>query len=110
MQVHISVIFRIVEQKHSIIRSGTLGTSELSTLDDWVSVAGRQNPTFFWGFLEGLRDLSPFTYSMAADIDKVYLSDSVFCSLAVYAASDRSVIGPWSIVLYIVNFAHDVYR
>lgn len=90
----------MVEQKHSIIFAGALGTGGLLAQGGGVS-SGRLNPTFFWAFLKGLRGLSIFdTYAKGDDIDRLCLVGSVFCLLAVYSAPGWSVDGSWSVVLH----------
>ena len=79
-QVCTPVIFRMLEQKHSIISSGIFEAGELLTR---VSAAGMQNSTFLWVLLKGLRSLILLDTALKVDDKKLLL-----CSLAVYAVSD----------------------
>lgn len=82
MQVSTSVIFWTSEQKHSITRSGAIGTG-------WIGTAGGK--CAFFGFPpKRLRTFD--TYPKAEDIDRVCLAGSVLCSFAGDAASGCGVL------------------
>ena len=89
MQVRISVIFRMAEQKHSIIFSEVRCTGEILASGEQGFATDMQSSliwlrSFFCFFLRGLQLLRFETR----------LAGSVFCSFAVYVVSNwgRSVV------------------
>ena len=80
---------RMVEHRHSIFRSGALGTGKTLTEDEWVSAPDRQTLRLFRFSSKGFRDLSVLgKYLKLDDIDSLWSAGSVLCPLAMYVASD----------------------
>ena len=87
MQVHISLMLRIVEHKHSIFRSKVLATNKLLTWGERISEADRQNSTFFLVCLNTFFWVF-FIELFIFDFNRVRLAGSVFRLFEVYAASN----------------------